>query len=139
VKNTRVFSSILLSNDIYPEFAWRGRYNEDVDLSIRVLKAGYATLLFNSLTANKATTMTCKGGNTDTIYSVEDAHLKKSKELETAHPDVVKVTTRYGRIHHLANLNKFKDNAFIWKLSKSGHKIVSKRKNREYNLVLENL
>jgi hypothetical protein len=137
IKNTRVFSSILLTNDIYPEFAWRGRYNEDVDLSIRILKAGFPTVLFNSITANKATTMTCKGGNTDTIYSVENAHLKKATELQVAHPDVVKVVEKFGRIHHNANLNSFKDNNFDWKLT-NGKKIIIKRKNTEYDLVLKN-
>ena len=33
--NTRVYSCILLSNDVYPELHWRGKYNEDTDLSLR--------------------------------------------------------------------------------------------------------
>lgn len=114
ILNTRIYSSILLSNDIYPEFAWRGRYNEDTDLSIRLLKSNYPTILFNSLTANKATTMTCKGGNTDTIYSVEDAHLKKSLELKNNHPDCVEVVERFGRWHHLVNYNIFKNLELIY-------------------------
>jgi hypothetical protein len=135
IKNTRVFSSILLSNDIYPKFAWRGRYNEDIDLSIRILKAGYATLLFNTLTANKATTMSTKGGNTDSIYSVEDAHLKKAEELQKAHPDVVEITTKYGRIHHNANLNSFKNNTFDLKDELFFSEDLIKD-NSEYDLVL---
>ena len=107
--NTRVYSSILLSNDIYPEYAWRGKYNEDTDLSLRLLKAGYPTILFNTLTAQKAQTMTCKGGNTDTIYQGSEAHYNKSKELYDNHPDCVKIVKRFNRMHHLVNYNKFKN------------------------------
>lgn len=108
IKNTRIYSSILLSNDIYPEYNWRGRYNEDTDLSLRLLKAGYPTILFNNICANKATTMKTKGGNTDTIYAVENAHLLKSQELVDNHPDCAKVVTRFGRLHHLVDYTKFK-------------------------------
>ena len=45
--NTRVYSCILLSNKTGQVFKWRGRYNEDTDLSLRYLKAGYCTMLFN--------------------------------------------------------------------------------------------
>src|SRR3990167_688600 len=41
--NTRVYSCILLSNDV--PYRWRGRYNEDTDLSLRLLKDGYCTVL----------------------------------------------------------------------------------------------
>ena len=44
--NTRVYSCILLSNDI--EHRWRGKYNEDTDLSLRILKDNHCTLLFNA-------------------------------------------------------------------------------------------
>ena len=115
IKNTRIYSSILLSNDIYPEYAWRGRYNEDTDLSLRLLKAGYPTLLFNNICANKATTMRTKGGNTDTIYAVEDAHLKKSQELADNFPDIVQVVIKYDRYHHEVNYKGFKKLKPIWK------------------------
>lgn len=58
--NTRIYSCILIDNAI--PFRWRGRYNEDTDLSIRVLKAGYCTVLFNAFLAGKVTTMRMKGG-----------------------------------------------------------------------------
>ena len=42
--NTRIYSCILLSNQESSEidggWCWRGRYNEDTDLSLRILKAG---------------------------------------------------------------------------------------------------
>ena len=64
--NTRIYSCILIRNDL--PFRWRGRYNEDTDLSLRVLKAGYCTALFNALLACKIGTMSMKGGNTEELY-----------------------------------------------------------------------
>ena len=60
--NTRIYSCILIKNNI--PYKWRGRYNEDTDLSLRVLKDGWCTVLFNAFLARKTTTMTMKGGNT---------------------------------------------------------------------------
>src|SRR5690349_15643661 len=37
--NSRVYSCILIKNDL--PYRWRGRYNEDTDLSLRVLKDGW--------------------------------------------------------------------------------------------------
>lgn len=39
--NTRIYSCILLKNDL--PFRWRGRYNEDTDLSLRILKGGWCS------------------------------------------------------------------------------------------------
>ncbi|QIG59400.1 putative cysteine protease [Dishui Lake virophage 8] len=113
-KNTRIYSSILISNDLKDilDEKWRGRYNEDVDLSIRVLKKGYATCLFNALLAGKLATMTQKGGNTDTIYSegsYEKAMRAKVEHLRKQHPDIVSVYHRFGRTHHLVDYGGFKD------------------------------
>lgn len=114
IKNTRVYSSILLSNDI-PTLTgdaemWRGKYNEDVDLSCRVLKAGLGTALFNAISADKETTMWSKGGNTDSIYSVENYALQKSQSIVEQHPDIARLTERFGRIHHTVNYTQFKKN-----------------------------
>lgn len=38
ILNTRIYSCILIKNNI--PYRWRGRYNEDTDLSLRVLKDG---------------------------------------------------------------------------------------------------
>ena len=58
--NTRIYSCILIKNDI--PYHWRGRYNEDTDLSLRVLKDGWCTVLFYAFLADKQATMTMKGG-----------------------------------------------------------------------------
>ena len=111
--NTRIYSTILLDNSI--PYRWRGKYNEDTDLSIRVLKDGYCTLLFNAFIQDKQSTMTMKGGNTDTIYNKGDERLEFAKSLEQQHPDCVKVIRRFGRWHHSVNFNPFKKNALIKK------------------------
>jgi DNA polymerase I-like protein with 3'-5' exonuclease and polymerase domains len=69
--NTRIYSGILLSNSI--SHRWRGRYNEDTDLSLRILKDGHCTALFNAFLMYKAPTLTMKGGNTDVLYAGAEA------------------------------------------------------------------
>lgn len=111
--NTRIYSCILIRNDI--PYRWRGKYNEDTDLSIRVLKDGYCTILFNAFLIDKVSTMTMRGGNTDTIYNTGDKRLEFAKSLEMQHPDCVKVIWKYNRWHHSVNLNPFKNNKLIRK------------------------
>lgn len=105
ILNTRIMSCFLIDNSI--EHRWRGKYNEDVDLSIRVLKDGYATIQFYAFLCNKMRTGTVKGGNTEEIYNnyQEDASLKKSRMLKEMHPDVVTLVERYGRAHHLVDID----------------------------------
>lgn len=106
--NTRIYSCILIQNDI--PFRWEGKYNEDSDLAIRVLKSRkYCTILFNAFLQDKASTMTMKGGNTDSIYNEGDNRKEFAKSLERKHPDVVKTIWRYNRWHHSINFNSFKD------------------------------
>tara|TARA_R110002020_G_scaffold41921_6_gene123215 strand:- start:937 stop:2058 length:1122 start_codon:yes stop_codon:yes gene_type:complete len=103
--NTRIYSCILIKNDI--DFRWRGRYNEDTDLSIRILKSGLCTVLFNMFLAGKVTTMRMKGGNTDHVYTDNDNRLKFAESLRDQHPDIVNVTTKFGRFHHHVNYKGF--------------------------------
>lgn len=107
VLNTRIYSCILIRNDL--PFRWRGRYNEDTDLSLRVLKAGWCTILFNAFLANKTTTMTMKGGNTDQLYQ-GDGRLEMARSLYEQHPDVVKITYKWGRAQHSVNYKGFRRN-----------------------------
>lgn len=106
ILNTRIMSCFLIDNDC-PE-KWRGRYNEDVDLSIRVMKQGLVTMLFYAFLCGKMRTGTVKGGNTTEIYNdyKDDASLKKSAMLKEMHPDCVELIERYGRAHHHVNLDK---------------------------------
>jgi len=111
VRNTRIYSCILINNNI--KHRWRGTYNEDTDLSLRVLKDGYTTFLFNNFLCDKQATLNMKGGNTDTIYNVKNGLLKKVKSLVEQHPDVVKLGKRFDRPHHIVNYKPFADNPLI--------------------------
>jgi hypothetical protein len=104
--NTRVYSCILLNNSL--THRWRGRYNEDTDLSLRVLKDGWCTVLFYAFLADKAATMTMDGGNTDQLYAREDGRLKMALSLAEQHPDVASVTWKWGRWQHHVDYSGFK-------------------------------
>lgn len=110
--NTRVYSCILIRNNI--PIRWRGRYNEDTDLSLRALKAGACTLLFDAFLAQKATTLTMKGGNMETLYK-GDGRLKMAQSLVEQHPDVVTITTKWGRPQHQVYYRAFRRNKLIRK------------------------
>jgi len=111
--NTRIYSCILIRNDI--PYRWRGRYNEDTDLSLRALKDGWCTVLFNAFLIGKRATMTQGGGNTDSIYNIGDNRLAFAESLVNQHPDVAKITKRCGRWHHLVNYKPFKKNLLVKK------------------------
>jgi hypothetical protein len=108
--NTRVYSCILIDNSL--PFRWRGRYNEDTDLSLRALKDGYVTVLFNAYLIDKAATMTMTGGNTDELY-VNNGRLLMAESLREQHPDVVTITEKWGRPQHHVDYNPFRFNRLI--------------------------
>jgi len=105
--NTRIYSCILIQNDI--PYRWRGRYNEDTDLSIRALKDGWCTILFNAFLCDKQATMTMKGGNTDELYK-NDGRLLMAQSLQEQHPDIVTITQKWGRPQHQVDYRPFKTN-----------------------------
>jgi len=120
VVNTRIYSCLLISNDC--KHRWRGRYNEDTDICLRVLKDGDCTIQFNAFLQGKAATQTVKGGNTQEFYHVEgnldktkwrDGQLNatgtvnKSQMLVDMHPDVARVVWKYGRWHHYVDYTPF--------------------------------
>lgn len=110
--NRRVYSCILLRNDL--TYRWRGRYNEDTDLSIRILKDGWCSILFLAFLANKETTMTMKGGNTDELYQ-GDGRLQMAQSLKEQHPELVNVVWKWGRWQHSVDYSPFKRNRLIRK------------------------
>ena len=130
--NTRIYSCILIKNDL--PYRWRGKYNEDTDLSLRALKDGYCTILFNAFLIGKVTTMKIKGGNTDTIYNSGDNRREFAESLKRQHPDVVDVTWKFNRWHHTVNYGPFKKNRLI---RKEGLKIKDGVNN--YGMVLREL
>lgn len=108
--NRRIYSCILIQSTI--PYRWRGLYNEDTDLSLRVLKDGWCTVLFLAFLAFKMTTMTMKGGNTDGLYK-DDGRLKMARSLCEQHPDVVKVAWKWGRWQHSVNYAPFEKNGLV--------------------------
>ncbi|MEK9696915.1 MAG: hypothetical protein VW270_14230 [Candidatus Poseidoniales archaeon] len=138
VANTRIYSCLLIENDC--KHRWRGRYNEDTDICLRVLKDGDCTVQFNAFLQGKAATQTVKGGNSaefyhkevgydpktgealkaDDLLEVKDRYnvvgtVAKSQMLVDMHPDVAKMVWRYGRWHHHVNYDPFKKNKLAFK------------------------
>lgn len=102
--NTRVYSCILINHEL--PFRWRGRYNEDTDLSLRALKAGWVTVLFNAYLCHKEVTMRMAGGNTDELYA-GNGRLKMAESLRDQHPDCVTITEKWGRPQHHVDYSLF--------------------------------
>lgn len=117
VLNTRIYSCILIRNDI--RHRWEGRYNEDTHLSLRVLKDGDCTIQINAFLQNKVRTQTIGGGNTADFYANEGT-LPKSEMLERLHPDVSRVVWKFDRWHHFVDYNPFKQNRLIKVVDTSG-------------------
>lgn len=132
--NTRIYSCLLIRNDT--GYRWRGRYNEDTDLSIRMMKDGWCTIQFNSFLCGKRATQTVKGGNTEEFYEKEGT-LNKSQMLVDMHPDITKLTKKFNRWHHHVNYNVFKTNLLIKKnefknikgINNYGMKLIEKTNN----------
>lgn len=110
ILNTRIYSCLLIENE--SGYRWRGRYNEDTDLSLRVLKDGNCTIQFNAFLCGKVTTQRMRGGNSADFYDVEGT-LAKSKMIQDLHPDVAKVVWKFGRWHHHVDYTPFKRNSLI--------------------------
>lgn len=131
VLNTRIYSCLLIRNDI--PYRWRGRYNEDTDLSLRSLKDGWCTVQFNAFLCEKVTTQRMSGGNTQEFYALEGT-LNKSQMLVDLHPDVSEVVWRFNRWHHHVDYKPFKKNRLI---KKKG--LIIPKGNNEYGMRLVDL
>jgi hypothetical protein len=110
ILNTRIYSCLLIDN--HSGYRWRGRYNEDTDLSLRVLKDGLCTIQFNAFLCGKITTQRMRGGNSAEFYDDEGTY-PKSKMLADMHPDVAEVVFKFGRWHHYVDYTPFKKNRLI--------------------------
>lgn len=112
--NSRVYSCILLDTSL--PHRWRGRYNEDTDLSLRLLKDGHCTLLFHAMLMSKIATVgvrnatPMKGGNTDSVYATDDHRRAFAESLKEQHPDCVEVVWKFNRWHHQVDYSRFKGN-----------------------------
>ena len=142
VKNTRIYSTLLIDNKC--KHRWRGRYNEDTDICLRVLKDGDCTIQFNAFLQGKAATQTVKGGNTEEFYHKEgvekniwidgvnaEGTRNKSEMLVRMHPDVARMVWRYKRWHHYVDYSPFKKNELRYKKD-----IVLPKEPNEYGMKL---
>ena len=116
--NSRVYSCILVKTNM--DYRWRGRYNEDTDLSLRVLKDGFCTMLFRALLMKKMATVgtiskPLKGGNTDNVYNTGDHRLAFAESLKQQHPDCVEVVWKFGRWHHQVDYSRFRQKLILKK------------------------
>lgn len=158
VANTRIYSCLLIRNDC--KHRWRGRYNEDTDICLRVLKDGDCTVQFNAFLQGKVATQTIKGGNTAEFYHkefVEDEQelegkrynekgtINKSQMLADMHPDVARVVWRYGRWHHYVDYTPFKKNKLVLKdgvvlpegVNNYGMKLITLPPDTKYSMTME--
>jgi hypothetical protein len=110
VMNTRIYSCNLIRNDV--PFRWRGRYNEDTDISLRLLKAGWCTVQFNAFLQKKLATQTVSGGNQADFYQQEGTKPKSEMQVRL-HPDVSRMIWKWGRWHHFVDYRRFKANRLI--------------------------
>lgn len=119
--NTRIYSSLLIKNSI--KHRWRGKYNEDTDLCLRVLKGGDCTILFNAFLSGKTPTLQMGGGNTEHVYIDGDNRYKFAESLYKQHPDVVEIVKKYGRWHHKVNYKRFQSDS---------NKLIRKNPDKKY-------
>ncbi len=129
ILNTRCYSITLINT--YLPYRWRGRFNEDTDICLRALKDGLCTIQFNAFLADKVTTMTMKGGNTDTVYATGDYRREFAESLKEQHPDCVEVAWKFDRWHHQVDYSRFRRNELIRRAG-----IVPTGAANEYGMVL---
>jgi hypothetical protein len=107
--NTRVYSCVL--NPCWLDYRYRGKYNDDTDLSIRMLKDGWCTILVQAFVCKKMATMTMKGGM-GKLYQ-GDGRLKMAQSLLHQHPDVTKIKWKFHRWQHSVDYTQFRKNKLV--------------------------
>jgi hypothetical protein len=139
IVNTRAYSCILINTELLDtrlDERWRGRYNDDTDLSLRVLSTGdICTVNFNSLLSGKQTSGSMKGGMAE-IYDnhSHNGYMKKFNALKDNWGDIVKLTNKRhkdGRPHHIIEYTKLFNQTLVLK---EGVDLNPKINN--YNMVL---
>lgn len=101
--NFRCYTCFLMLNSV--DCRWRGRYNEDTDMTLQVIAEGLCTVLLNAFLIDTMATSSQSGGQTD-IY-VADGRLQMARELERRWPGVVQVKRRFNRPQHVVNWKRF--------------------------------
>lgn len=105
--NTRCYTCFCMWNKL-PN-TWRYRYNEDTDMSLQVIAAGYCTIMFNAFFMQTCDTnyggkeSKVEGGQ-QAVYA-DDGRLKMSRDLERQWPGVVTTERKFGRPQHKIKSN----------------------------------
>lgn len=102
--NRKIYSCLLIRTEV--PLRWECRYNEDVDLGLRMMKSGWLTITFYAFLQKKITTQRMDGGNTEAFY-LQEGTLPKSQMLVRRHSDVAQVKWRFKRWHHLVDYRPF--------------------------------
>ena len=111
VLNTRVFSYHLWNLEAMSQLGvvQRGRYNDDVILSLDLLTKGWCSVLFNCYIARKLRTQVLKGGCTTDIYQEKfGGTFAKSQQLCEVYPEYTSLVWKFKRWHHEVDYTKFR-------------------------------
>ena len=110
--NTKVYSCMLINTELLESKkikGWRGKYNEDVRLTIECLINGLNTIGFNQYLINKCRTGSLKGGNKE-IYKNHSSqgYQDKFDEIFVEYPNYISNIKKYKdeRSHHKIHYNK---------------------------------
>lgn len=115
IVNTRAYSCILINSQLLDqrlEERWRGRYNDDTDLTLRVLSTGdLTTVNFHTLLSGKQTSGSMKGGMQEVYENhSHSGYQKKFDSLKEQWGDLVTLTNKRhvdGRPHHIIQYTKY--------------------------------
>jgi len=140
IRNTRVYSCILINSELLDqrlEERWRGRYNDDTDLSLRVLSTGdLCTVNFHSFLSGKQKSGSMKGGMQD-MYKNHTHHGYQVKfdALKEQWGDIVVFSNKKhvdGRPHHVIHYTKLFHQELVLKQG-----VERTPKINNYNMVLQ--
>ena len=107
--NSNVRSCNLMKTGI--PYVYQQQYDEDVDLTLRLLKVGWCTARFNFLLINKPPSQTTPGGNTEQLYRGREQ--ERAEHLLRAHPDLVTLYKRGDRTHARVAWGRHKNNRLV--------------------------
>lgn len=108
--NTRLYCATLYRNDLHEwGIRWRRGLNDDTIVSLDILKTGYwCTAESHLLIIVKVGTsrkVRLEGGMTE--FYAQGGFVRKLAEAVRLHPDCVKRSDRFGRIHHTISYKQF--------------------------------
>lgn len=106
ILNTRIYSCTLNLTSIKHRYDLV--YNDDTDMSIKIMRDGYCTVLFNAFLCGKVPTMMMKGGNAEIYKQNINGRYKMAQALAKRYPNIVEVIERWNRHQHRVDYSEFK-------------------------------